>query len=271
MHRQALRFASPFLRNLPRRTDVRVLIVDDEPAARRRLEIMLGELDIEVVGQATNGIEALELIAAHQPDVVLLDIAMPEVDGFDVARHLPDPKPLIVFQTAYDDFALEAFDHEAVDYVVKPVTLERLQRALERANRRLATHAEPVFSPELVERLQAAIRSGTSVHKARLLVREGSGHRLVSLSDIIRITSKDGALRAHATTGTYFADYTLVELEERGGGRFLRPNRSELVNVAHIERIESTGDGSATLTLSEGTSVHVSRRRASEVRRLLQA
>ena len=78
-------------------------------------------------------------------------------------------------------------------------------------------------------------------------------------------------MRAYATSGTYFADYTLVELEERGGGRFLRPNRSELVNVDHIERIEGTGDGSATLTLSEGTSVHVSRRRASEVRRLLQA
>ena len=94
---------------------MRVLIVDDEAAARRRLLIMLDELDVEVVGEAANGVEALEMVAERQPDVLLLDIAMPEVDGFDVAQHLVDPKPLIVFQTAYDEFALRAFEHEAVD------------------------------------------------------------------------------------------------------------------------------------------------------------
>jgi two-component system response regulator AlgR len=116
---------------------MRVLIVDDEPAARRRLQLMLEELDVEVAGQAENGVRALELAASLRPDLLLLDIVMPEVDGFDVVRHLPEPRPLIVFQTAHDDFALEAFDHDAIDYVVKPVSLARLERALERARDRL--------------------------------------------------------------------------------------------------------------------------------------
>ena len=117
---------------------MRVLIVDDEPAARQRLALLLADLDVEVVGEAANGIEALELVRERRPDLLLLDIAMPEVDGFDVVRHLPEPRPLVVFQTAYDEHALKAFDHEALDYVVKPVTRERLAQALDRARRRLA-------------------------------------------------------------------------------------------------------------------------------------
>ncbi|MDH5805642.1 MAG: response regulator, partial [Gemmatimonadota bacterium] len=111
---------------------MRILIVDDERVARQRLQIMLSELDLEVVGEAANGLDALKLIRERKPDLVLLDIMMPEINGFDVAKHMSEPKPLIVFQTAFDQYALEAFEHEAVDYLVKPVTLPKLQRAIER-------------------------------------------------------------------------------------------------------------------------------------------
>src|SRR5512134_2503213 len=104
---------------------MRALIVDDEAAARTRLAALLAELDVEVVGEASDGVAALDEIRALRPDVVLLDIVMPEADGFEVARHLPEPKPLVIFQTAYGDRALTAFDHEAVDYVVKPISLVR--------------------------------------------------------------------------------------------------------------------------------------------------
>lgn len=250
---------------------MRILIVDDEPAARRRLEIMLAELDVEVVGTAGDGVAALEKITERKPDVVLLDIAMPEVDGFDVARHLTDPKPLIIFQTAYDEYALHAFEHEAVDYVLKPVTLKRLRRALDRARQRVELRSRPSFSPDLVERLRSVVSHAAPARRPRLLVREGNGHRLLPLSEIVRFTAKEGTVSAHTADGRFFADYALAELEERGGGSFLRPNRSELVNVEHIHRIESNGDGSATLMLAGGTSVHVSRRRAAEVKRALQA
>ena len=249
---------------------MRVLIVDDEPAARRRLAIMLEELDVEVVAQAANGVEALEGVAFNHPDVVLLDIAMPEVDGFDVVRHLPEPKPLIIFQTAYDEHALKAFDHEAVDYVVKPVTLNRLERALDRARRRMAVSSRPDLSGELIERLQAAVEQVSGPRKPRLLVREGAGHRLLPLGDVIRFSAKDGVVRAHTASANYFVDYTLAELEGRTGGAFVRPNRSQLINIEQVRRIEGDGDGSASITLADGTAVHVSRRRASDVRRALQ-
>ena len=108
---------------------MRVLIVDDEPAARRRLALMLEELDEEVVGQAANGMEALQMAAERRPELLLLDVEMPEVDGFDVLRHIGEPRPLVVFQTAYDEYALRAFEHAALDYLVKPVTRAGLERA----------------------------------------------------------------------------------------------------------------------------------------------
>jgi DNA-binding LytR/AlgR family response regulator len=249
---------------------MRVLIVDDEPAARRRLAIMLDELDVEVVGEAANGVEALELVPQRRPDVLLLDIAMPEVDGFDVARHLDAPRPLIVFQTAYDEYALKAFEHEALDYVVKPVTLQRLDQALDRARRRLEGAARPAFTQDLIDRLQAAVARGAPARRPRLLVRDGTGHRLLPLGEIVRFTADEGTVVARTAGAAFSTDYTLTELEQRTAGAFIRPNRSELLNVDRIVRIESGGDGSAELTLAGGERVHVSRRRAAEVRRVLQ-
>ena len=247
---------------------MRVLIVDDEPNARRRLAIMLEELDVEVAGEAENGVEALQFARERQPDVLLLDIAMPEVDGFDVARHLPEPKPLIIFQTAYHEFALKAFEHEALDYVVKPVGLERLRKALERAQRRLESEKRPDLSTDLISRLTSAI--GESTRTARVLVNDGTGHRLVPYRDISRFMTDDGRVVACTESGRYFCDYTLNELEQRTAGSFVRASRAELVNVEKIQRIESAGEGLAVLTLVDKTRVNVSRRRVFDVRRALE-
>jgi DNA-binding LytR/AlgR family response regulator len=246
---------------------MRVLVVDDEPNARRRLGIMLEELDVEVVGEAENGVEALRLTSERQPDVLLLDIAMPEVDGFDVARHLPEPRPLIIFQTAYNDFALKAFEHEALDYVVKPVALDRLRKALERAQRRLSADKRPDLSVDLISRLTSAI--GESTRTARVLVNDGTGHRLIPYRDVSRFLADEGRVIAVSDSGRFFCDYTLNELEQRTAGSFVRASRAELVNVEKIHRIESAGDGLAVLTLADQTKVNVSRRRVPDVRRAL--
>ncbi|MCH7874225.1 MAG: response regulator [Gemmatimonadetes bacterium] len=250
---------------------MRVLIVDDEPAARRRLAIMLEELDVEVVGEAANGVEALEQVQERLPDVLLLDIAMPEVDGLDVARHLRDPKPLIIFQTAYDEYALSAFEHDALDYVVKPVTLDRLKRALERARERLAAKSRPALTIDLLEQLERAVSGVSSARRPRVLVRDGTGRLLVPFSEIIKFAADEGIVCAHTAAGVYPTDYTLADLETRSAGGFVRVNRAELVNVDHVARIASNGDGSATITLSNGRTVHVSRRRAGDVRSTLEA
>ncbi len=232
---------------------------------------MLEELDVEVVGQAQNGVEALEYARERKPDVLLLDIAMPEVDGFDVARHLDEPRPLIIFQTAYDEFALKAFEHEALDYVVKPVTLERLTQALDRARKRLEGERRPELSGELFERLQAAVAERAPARKPRVLVREASGHRLLPFREITRFTAKDGMVYAQTDSGDFLADYTLGELESRTAGSFVRTNRQELVNIERVEKIRSNGDGSASLTLADGSTTHVTRRRAADVKRSLSA
>jgi two-component system, LytTR family, response regulator AlgR len=246
---------------------VRILIVDDEPAARRRLALMLEELDEEVVGEAENGVVALELARERRPDLVLLDIRMPEVDGLDVARHLADPRPLIVFQTAYDEYALRAFEHAAIDYLVKPVSLEQLGRALGRARERLESGRGQELSAELLARLRSATPAGPRT--PRLLVRQGQGHRLLPYADILRFLAEKGVVFAHTPAGRFLTDHTLIEIEERTAGGFVRANRSELVNIEHVVRITSAGDRSASLTLSDGSLVHVSRRRAAEVREAL--
>lgn len=244
---------------------MRVLVVDDEPAARRRLALMLEELDEEVAGEAANGVQALEMARERSPDVLLLDIEMPEVDGFDVARHLPEPRPLLVFQTAYDEYALRAFEHAALDYLVKPVTLDGLRRALGRARERLEAPARPAPDAEVLRGLRASVR-GNAPRRPRLLVREGRGHRLVAFDGITRFTADEGVVYAHLDGGEKrLTDYTLAELEERAGEAFVRASRGELVNAEAVERIVRNGDGSATLGLRGGATVHVSRRRAPDV------
>lgn len=249
---------------------MRVLIVDDEAAARHRLAIMLAELDVEVVGEAENGLEALKLVRERQPSVILLDITMPEVDGFDVAQHLPDPKPLIVFQTAFDEYALQAFDHNAIDYLVKPVTLPKLQRSIDRAREYLDNARSQTIGEDVLRQLRASLQTSAGA-RSRILVRDGDGHRLVPHGDIVLFRAHEGVVRASTGQTEHPTDYTLADLAERFGPAFVRPNRSELVNVEHIDRIASNGDGSATLTMRDGRTIHVTRRRAAEVRRVLEA
>jgi two-component system response regulator AlgR len=252
---------------------MRVLIVDDEPAARRRLAMLIEEIDaagLEIVGEAADGMAALTLARERTPDVILLDIAMREVDGFDVARHLAAPRPLIIFQTAHHQFAVKAFEHDALDYVVKPIRKERLAAALERARTRLASRVgRPPLDAVTLQRVGAAV-GYTPVAPARLLVRHGAGHRLLPLSDIIRFSAAEGVVYARTAAGAPIVDYTLAELERRTAGVFVRASRADFVNVSRIDRMVSNGDGSLTLTLTDAASVRVSRRRAGAVRRLLE-
>ena len=254
---------------------MRVLIVDDEPAARRRLAMLIEEIGaagiegIEIIGEASDGLAALNLARERSPDVILLDIAMREVDGLDVARHLPSPRPLIIFQTAHQQFALEAFEHDAIDYVVKPIRKERLAAALERARARLADSAERTAIDAATIRKAGAAFGYVPVAPARLLVRHGAGHRLMPLEEIVRFAAADGVVHAHTADSAPLVDYSIGELEARTAGHFVRTSRADLVNLARVDRLVSNGDGSLTLTLSDSTTLRVSRRRAADVKRVL--
>ena len=247
---------------------LRVLIVDDEPAARSRLRRLLEDLHVETVGEAANAVEALDHVTTLGPNVLLLDIAMPEVSGLDLARHLLEPRPLIIFQTAHDEHAVAAFEQEAIDYLLKPVTRDRLGQALERAVRRLAGGGLGPGSEALGRVQRAALLSAAPLR--RLLVRAGAGHRLISVREIARFTAEEGLARAVVSSATFLTDYTLADLEQRLGRGFVRASRGDLVNVDWIEGLASDGDGSATLTLRDKSRVHVSRRRAATLRRALE-
>ena len=247
---------------------MRVLIVDDEPSARLRLRRLLGELEVDCVGEAANAVEALERIASLRPDVVLLDIAMPEVSGLDVARHLRGGPPLVIFQTAHDAHAVAAFEQEAIDYLLKPVVRARLAQALERAGRRLVL-GSGAPAPDALARIErTALRPTVPVR--RVLVRSGAGHRLLPVRDIAQFTADGGLARAVTAAATFLTDYTLTDLEARLASGFVRASRGDLVNIDWIDRIAGGGDGSATLTLKDGRAVRVSRRRAADVRRAVE-
>jgi two-component system, LytTR family, response regulator len=249
---------------------MRALIVDDEPAARRRLATLLEELGVDIEGEAPDGLAALELVRERRPDVILLDVSMPEIDGFDVARHLPEPRPLIIFQTAYAEFAVRAFEHEALDYVVKPVTRERLAQALARARRRLSDPRETAaWTSGELSQLGAAL-GHVPPRPERLLVRHGAGHQLLPVAVIERFAADEGLVFAVAAGTRHRTDYTLQELESRFAGAFLRVSRAELVSIRHASGLSGNGDGSATLRLASGATVHVSRRRAAAVRDALR-
>jgi two-component system response regulator AlgR len=250
---------------------LRIVVVDDEPSARRRLARMAEELGAEVIGEITNGLEALARIPVLEPDVVLLDVEMPEIDGLEVARRLATPRPFVVFATAYEQYAPAAFEAEALDFVVKPVSRERLAVSFARARQRLAERRQPSpISAEIVAAVSAAIGrpSGTPPPR-RILVRHLSGHRLLPVRDIDRFYAADDVVLAVAGTTEAIVDNSLDELERRLAGRCVRINRRDLLAIDRIDRVVSNGDGSAMVVTRDGAEWRVSRRRAAAVKEAL--
>jgi two-component system LytT family response regulator len=252
---------------------LRAVIADDEPRARQFLERLLSEqAEIDVVGEAKGGAETLALVAKLSPDVVFLDIQMPDLSGLEVARHLRGPEaPVVVFVTAYDQHAVEAFEVAALDYLLKPIRRERLAEAVRRV-------AHEVRSGRRASGQHAALRSvlkSPEVQQGleplrRLPVRFRREVKLLDLEQVARIVSRDRVVLACAEGREYLVDYTLQELEERlPPGQFVRAHRAALVN---IDAIESYGgeDGVLVLRLKDGTRIEASERRAAEVRRRLR-
>ena len=208
---------------------LRALIVDDEDLARSALRRMLTEAGgVEIVGEASNGVEALEAIAELKPDVALLDIEMPGFDGFEVAQHLENP-PAIVFVTAYDEYAVRAFEANAIDYLLKPVRPERLERALARVRARLGT-------PDAAKVREVARERGGPLQ--RIAARRGKRIVIVPVRDIVRIEIEDKLVFAVTLGDRLLIEKTITELEamlEPAG--FLRISRGELVNLETVKEL----------------------------------
>ncbi len=255
-----------------RKARVRALLADDEPRARQFLERLLGEHEeLQVVGAAKGGAEALTMAARLRPDVVFLDIHMPDLSGLEVARHLRGAEaPIVVFVTAYDRYAIEAFEVAALDYVLKPLRRERLAETV----RRVVDEHRAGRSVERGRALQQALEtpplSEQRAELKRLPVRHRREVRLLDLTEVPIIFSRDRLVLARCEGHEYLVDYTLQELETRlPPGHFLRVHRGALVNVSAIESYGGE-EGVLVLRLKDGTRVEASERRAAEVRRRLR-
>ena len=223
-----------------------LLIVDDERPARERLRRMLAlEVGIGSVREARDGIEALQMVERERPDALLLDIEMPELSGIDLAASLPAPAPLVVFVTAHEDYALRAFDSEAVDYLLKPFDQLRLRRALERLRLRLAAPMQDAAA--LVDSLR------------QLLVSERGATRVVQVADIEWLETADNYVALHLPGGAPLLRQTLGALLDQLGPAFARCHRRAAVRLAAIVRIDPLEKGDCELVLKSGARVPCSR------------
>jgi two-component system LytT family response regulator len=229
---------------------MRLLIVDDERPARERLQRMLSaEPGIAAIGQAADGIEALAMIESFRPDALFLDIQMPELSGLELAASLPDPAPPIVFVTAFDEYAVRAFDANAIDYLLKPFDAARLQRALQRLRERLASRSAPPPLPDL----------GDVNMLRKLLVPDRAGTRVVPVEDIQWIETADNYVVLHTAGGQPLLRQSLAGLLAQLGQRFVRCHRRAAVQTDWIERVVPLEKGDCELVLRGGASVPCSR------------
>lgn len=234
-------------------TTCRVLIVDDEPLARVSVRTLLQrEADVSIIGECTDGPSAVEAIRAERPDLVFLDVQMPGLDGFGVIREVgPDRMPVTVFVTAFDTFAVRAFEARALDYLVKPFSDERFAAALARA--REQRHAQ-----QLAQLLADRVAAGT--YMSHLLVPTGTRTMVVPVETIDWIGADDYYAVLHVGPRTHLLRQTLTTLAtELDPKRFVRVHRSAIVNLRFVRALEKSRDGGTALVLADGATVPVSR------------
>ena len=259
-----------------------VLLVDDEALARRRLRRLLADADdVTVVAECGSGAAAIEALRTHQVDLVFLDIQMPGVDGFVVAESLQGPDaPLLVFVTAHDTHAIRAFEARALDYLLKPVRMERLALALDRAREAIAGRRSTAYARQLrsviaqldSEPTTAALTAPAAPVAERIEVREGERVRWIATADVAWVEAKGPHVQLHTKHGVFEIRDTLARLEASlDARRFVRIHRSYIVNLAQIKELQPWFGGDAVLVLHGGHQLKVSRTYRTQLRQRLNA
>jgi two-component system LytT family response regulator len=233
---------------------LRIVIVDDEPLARAVLrEYAQGDAGLEIVADCANGFEAVKAVAELKPDLVLLDVQMPKLDGFEVLELLGREQP-VIFVTAYDQYALRAFDVHAVDYLLKPFSAERFQEAMQRARERLRAKAALPLE-DLVR--EARPRTGPA---ERILIRDGANVHVLPADAIDYVEAQDDYVAFKSAGKQYLKDQTLAAVEALlDPARFVRIHRSFILNIDRIAKVELYAKDSRMATLRDGTRLPVSR------------
>ncbi|MDY6927598.1 MAG: LytTR family DNA-binding domain-containing protein [Pseudomonadota bacterium] len=265
---------------------IKTLIVDDEPLARSGLRLRLEKFDdVEVVAECQNGLDAVSMISQHRPDLVFLDIQMPGLNGFQVInklKELKQPIPMIIFVTAYDSYAIKAFDVHALDYLLKPADDERLSAAIKKVREYYATQSQDEQSKKLVnlvaeltgddcEEILRKLASGEAVetnpYPDVLAIKDGSEVTRVNVSDIQWIDAAGDYMCVHALDGMHIMRKTMKELEQELNPQlFVRVHRSAIANIRYVKKLVSHISGEYHLILNNDTELKVSRSHRDKVK-----
>lgn len=261
------------------KTKIRTLIVDDEPLARRNLRLLLeNDAEIEIVGEAASGREALALIHKHSPDLVFLDIQMPELDGFGVLENLEAAQlPAIVFVTAFDQYALKAFEFHALDYLLKPFDDARFEKALHRAKLQVGQRELKDLSERLVAllggreaKLPEAPRAQQYV--ARLLIKSAGRVFFLKTDEIDYVRAEDYYVKLHVGRKGHLLRETMNDMEAKlDPAKFLRIHRSTIVNIERIRELQPHFNGEYIVVLNDGSEHKLSRSRREQLQSLLKS
>jgi two-component system, LytTR family, response regulator len=233
---------------------IRVLLIDDEQPARDRLrQLLAAEADVEIVGEAEDGVQAAERVAELTPDLLLLDIQMPGLGGLELAASLPRPRPAIIFCTAFDQYAVDAFELNAVDYLLKPVNRARLHAAIDRVRATRGSDRE-----HQIDRLTRT----AAVAPTRFLARKGARFRVVPRQEVVAFTFQEGLTRLHTATEQLWMQPTLTALARRlDADTFFQISRSAVVSLDAVREAKPFPDGTGEIVLSNGLTMPVTRRR----------
>ena len=234
---------------------MKVLIIDDEELARNIIQSYLGAYpDVEVIGTCSNGFEGLKAIQERKPDLVFLDVQMPKITGFEVLELLDSP-PLIVFSTAFNQFAIQAFEQNAVDYLLKPYSRERFDAAFQKALQRFKQQSQSKDTlPKLMEHVH---QQGAMLE--RVVVKNGSKIKVIPVEKINYLESQDGYVMIHTDGDKHLKQWTMKYFEEHlDAGQFIRIHRSYLVRIGQIVQLELYEKSTYLLILKEGSKLPVS-------------
>ncbi len=243
---------------------IKALIIDDEPLACDLVEEYLQAFEqIEVVGRCHDGFQGMKAISEHQPDLVFLDIQMPKINGFEMLELLDDP-PAVIFATAFDDYAIKAFEANAVDYLLKPFSQERFKKAVEKFLE------QPVTAKEKAQEINEKI-SPVQGPQNRVVIKDGSKIRIIPIKEVIRLEADGDYVKIHTEQGKFMKKKTLSHFEEHlSPDNFVRVHRSHLVNVGHITRIDPYEKNNHVALLKNGERISVSRGGYQKLKELLQ-
>lgn len=243
---------------------MRIIIVDDEMLARGVVREYLAEhADVEIVAECANGFEAVKAITELSPDLVFLDIQMPKLDGFEVAE-LAGSKTRYIFATAFDQYAIKAFDFHALDYLLKPFSQQRFDQALAHARTNLGAGGEAV---------EKMVREAAGRNKpvGRVLIRDGAKVHVINAEKIEHVEAQDDYVQIRSEGKSYLKNQRMSELEEQlDAEQFLRIHRSYIVNIAFVDRIEQATKDSHVAVLKDGSRVPISRSGYQKIRAVIQ-